>query len=253
MNFHVMTLFPEMIIQAMEVSITGRAIKAGHISVNAVNIRDYANNKHNRVDDYPYGGGAGMVMQAEPVYLCYLDILRRFYGIVPEEKKPRLVYLTPQGRPFHQSMAEEFAKEKNLILLCGHYEGIDERVLEEIVTDHVSIGDYVLTGGELPALVMMDAISRLVPGVLNNDSSAATESFSDSLLEYPQYTRPEIWRGKQVPPVLLSGNHKLLAEWYREQSVLRTAQRRPELLEKAELSGKEKEMVGYREKEKKDL
>lgn len=246
MNFHVMTLFPEMVMQAMETSITGRAIKAGYISVNAVNIRDFANNKHNRVDDYPYGGGAGMVMQAEPVYLCYLDIIKRFYGYDGEEQmvqKPRLVYLTPQGTVFQQGMAEEYAKEENLIFLCGHYEGIDERVLEEIVTDHVSIGDYVLTGGELPALVMMDAISRLVPGVLNNDDSAMTESFSDSLLEYPQYTRPEEWRGKHVPSVLLSGNHKLLAEWYREQSVLRTAIRRPELLETAELSTAEKNMV----------
>ena len=242
MNFHVMTLFPEMIDNAMAVSITGRAMKAGHISVNAVNIREFAQNKHNRVDDYPYGGGAGMVMQAEPVYLCYQDIVEkcRQNGT---EKQPKVIYLSPQGKVFSQQMAQEYAKEEDLIFLCGHYEGIDERVLEEIVTDYVSIGDYVLTGGELPALVMMDTISRLVPGVLNNDVSAQTESFSDNLLEYPQYTRPEEWNGKKVPPVLLSGNHKLLAEWYREQSVLRTALRRPDLLEKAELSGKEKEMV----------
>lgn len=265
MNFYIMTLFPEMVRQAMDVSITGRAIKSGAISVHAVNIRDYANNKHNRVDDYPYGGGAGMVMQAEPVYQCYLDILDRHFGVDASElradsekqfeemngqideqiekqikKMPRVIYLSPQGKTFSQEMAVEYAKEQDLIFLCGHYEGIDERVLEEIVTDYVSIGDYVLTGGELPALVMMDTISRLVPGVLNNDSSAVTESFSDSLLEYPQYTRPEIWRNKQVPPVLLSGNHKLLAEWYREQSVLRTAERRPDLLEKAVLTEKEK-------------
>ena len=241
MNFHVMTLFPEMIENAMAVSITGRAIKAGHISVEAVNIRDFAQNKHNRVDDYPYGGGAGMVMQAEPVYLCYQDVVSRIECEI--EKKPRVIYLSPQGKVFDQSMAQEYAKEENLIFLCGHYEGIDERVLEEIVTDYVSIGDYVLTGGELPALVMMDTISRLVPGVLNNDISAQTESFSDNLLEYPQYTRPEEWKGKKVPPVLLSGNHKLLAEWYREQSVIRTAKNRPDLLEKAELSDKEKELV----------
>ncbi len=265
MNFYIMTLFPEMVRQAMDVSITGRAIKSGAISVHAVNIRDYANNKHNRVDDYPYGGGAGMVMQAEPVYQCYLDILDRHFGVDASElradsekqfeemngqideqiekqikKMPRVIYLSPQGKTFSQKMAVEYAKEQDLIFLCGHYEGIDERVLEEIVTDYVSIGDYVLTGGELPALVMMDTISRLVPGVLNNDSSAVTESFSDSLLEYPQYTRPEIWRNKQVPPVLLSGNHKLLAEWYREQSVLRTAERRPDLLKKAVLTEKEK-------------
>lgn len=235
MNFHVMTLFPEMIEQAMAVSITGRAVKAGHISVNAVNIRDYAANKHNRVDDYPYGGGAGMVMQAEPVYRCYQDIMEQYSenGLL---KKIKVIYLSPQGKVFSQRMAQEYADENDLIFLCGHYEGIDERVLEEIVTDYVSIGDYVLTGGELPALVMMDAISRLVPGVLNNNLSAQTESFSESLLEYPQYTRPEEWNGKKVPPVLLSGNHKLLAEWYREQSLRRTACCRPDLLENAELS-----------------
>lgn len=241
MNFHVMTLFPEMINSAMGESITGRAIKAGHISVDAVNIRDFAQNKHNRVDDYPYGGGAGMVMQAEPVYLCYQSICE---GILKEKSnKPRVIYLTPQGKTFSQELAKEYAKEEELIFLCGHYEGIDERVLEEIVTDYVSIGDYILTGGELPALVMMDTISRLVPGVLNNDISAQTESFSDNLLEYPQYTRPEHWRGKSVPPVLLSGNHKKLAEWYREQSVIRTALRRPDLLEGAELSAKERMMI----------
>lgn len=236
MNFHVMTLFPEMIEQAMAVSITGRAIKAGHISVNAVNIRDYAQNKHNRVDDYPYGGGAGMVMQAAPVYCCYEDIVKK-------SGKARVIYLSPQGKVFNQEMAQEYAKEENLIFLCGHYEGIDERVLEEIVTDYVSIGDYVLTGGELPALVMMDTISRLVPGVLNNDVSAQTESFSEGLLEYPQYTRPEEWHGKKVPPVLLSGNHKLLAEWYREQSVIRTAKNRPDLLEEAELTQEERRLA----------
>ncbi len=242
MNFHVMTLFPEMIENAMNVSITGRAIKAGHIRVNAVNIRDYANNKHSRVDDYPYGGGAGMVMQAEPVYQCYLDIREKHFSEDGQEK-PRVIYLSPQGRVFSQEMAQEYAKEEDLVFLCGHYEGIDERVLEEIVTDYVSIGDYVLTGGELPALVMMDTISRLVPGVLNNDVSAQTESFSDNLLEYPQYTRPEEWNGKKVPPVLLSGNHKLLAEWYRKQSVIRTALYRPDLLEKAELSEEERKLV----------
>lgn len=242
MNFHVMTLFPEMITQAMEVSITGRAIRAGHISVNAVNIRDFADNKHNRVDDYPYGGGAGMVMQAEPVYLCCQSVRER---ICREggDASARVIYLSPQGKTFCQDMAQELAKEGDLIFLCGHYEGIDERVLEEIVTDYVSVGDYVLTGGELPALVMMDAISRLVPGVLNNDISARTESFADSLLEYPQYTRPEEWRGKKVPPVLLSGNHKLLAEWYRRESVLRTAKNRPDLLEKATLTPEERQLA----------
>ena len=244
MNYHVMTLFPDMITQAMGESITGRAIKAGLLQVDAINIRDYAHNKHNRVDDYPYGGGAGMVMQAEPVYSCYMDICRKM-GVdepeaVPTQSRPRVIYLSPQGAVFTQQMAEKLAQEENLIFLCGHYEGIDERVLEEIVTDYVSIGDYVLTGGELPALVMMDTISRLVPGVLNNGMSAQTESFSDSLLEYPQYTRPEEWHGKVVPPVLLSGHHKNIAAWYREQSVLRTAQNRPDLLEGAMLTEQER-------------
>ena len=238
MNFHVMTLFPEMIERAMGESITGRAIKAGHISVNAVNIRDFANNKHNRVDDYPYGGGAGMVMQAEPVYQCYESICRSIGN-----SRPRVVFMTPQGRTFNQQMAEELSREEDLILLCGHYEGIDERVLEKIVTDNVSIGDYVLTGGELPALVVMDTISRLVPGVLNNGMSAVKESFSDNLLEYPQYTRPEEWMGEKVPPVLLSGPHKNIAAWYREQSILRTAKNRPDLLEKAELTEKERQWL----------
>lgn len=238
MNFHVMTLFPEMIERAMGESITGRAIKAGHISVNAVNIRDFANNKHNRVDDYPYGGGAGMVMQAEPVYQCYESICRSIGN-----ERPRVVFMTPQGRTFNQQIAEELSREEDLVLLCGHYEGIDERVLEKIVTDNVSIGDYVLTGGELPALVVMDTISRLVPGVLNNGMSAVKESFSDNLLEYPQYTRPEEWMGEKVPAVLLSGHHKNIAAWYREQSILRTAKNRPDLLEKAELTEKERQWL----------
>ena len=233
MNFHVMTLFPEMIEQAMGESITGRAIKAGHISVNAVNIRDFANNKHNRVDDYPYGGGAGMVMQAEPVYLSYESIAERI------GRKPRVIFLTPQGKTFNQDMAKEFALEEDLVFLCGHYEGIDERVLEEIVTDYVSIGDYVLTGGELPAMVMMDSISRMVPGVLNNQESGETESFSGNLLEYPQYSRPEEWHGKKVPEVLLSGHHANVDKWRREQSIIRTAKWRPDLLPKADLTNKE--------------
>lgn len=237
MNFHVMTLFPDMITNAMGESITGRAMQAGYLSLEAVNIRDFSDNKHNRVDDYPYGGGAGMVMQAEPVYRCYEGIVRRL------GKAVRVIYLTPQGRLFNQTMAQEYAKEEDLIFLCGHYEGIDERVLNRIVTDYVSIGDYVLTGGELPALVMMDTISRLVSGVLGNDASSENESFSDNLLEYPQYTRPAVWQGEEVPDVLLSGHHKKLQEWYREQSVLRTAQRRPDLLRQAELTDEEKQMV----------
>ena len=221
----------------LSASIIGRAQNKGLLSVEAINIRDFAENKHNRVDDYTYGGGAGMLMQAGPVYGAYQSVVEK------AQSKPRVIYLSPQGQTFSQGMAEEFAKEEELIFLCGHYEGIDERVLEEIVTDYVSIGDYVLTGGELPAMVMIDAISRLIPGVLHNDVSAEFESFQDNLLEYPQYTRPEEWHGKKVPEILLSGHHANVEKWRREQSIIRTAQRRPDLLEKAELSEKEKELA----------
>ena len=261
MNFHILTLFPEMVMNGLNTSIIGRAVNAGHLSIEAVNIRDYAFNKHQSVYDYPYGGGAGMLMHAEPVYLAHKAVAEtiqsrmcdRAQGEVPEEsqaagegenspagRRLRTVYLSPQGQVFNQKMAEELAQEEDLILLCGHYEGIDERVLEEIVTDYVSIGDYVLTGGELPAMVMVDAISRLVPGVLHNDVSAEFESFQDNLLEYPQYSRPEEWHGKKVPPVLLSGHHANIEKWRREQSIIRTYERRPDLLEKCELTEKEK-------------
>ncbi len=223
----------------LNTSIIGRAVNKGLLSIEAVNIRDYAFNKHNSVDDYPYGGGAGMLMQAEPVYQCYKAVEEK----IDSKKRPRVVYLSPQGKTFNQSMAEEFAKEEELVFLCGHYEGIDERVLEEIVTDYVSIGDYVLTGGELPAMIMVDAISRLVPGVLHNDVSAEFESFQDNLLEYPQYSRPEVWHEKQVPPILLSGHHANIEKWRREQSIMRTAKNRPDLLEKAELTDKERKFL----------
>ena len=223
--------------EGLSTSIIGRAMSKELLSIEAINIRDFAENKHNRVDDYTYGGGAGLLMQAGPVYGAYQSVVEKAQG------KPRVIYLSPQGQTFSQSMAEEFAKEEELIFLCGHYEGIDERVLEEIVTDYVSIGDYVLTGGELPAMVMIDAISRLIPGVLHNDVSAEFESFQDNLLEYPQYTRPEEWHGKKVPEILLSGHHANVEKWRREQSIIRTAQRRPDLLEKAQLSEKEKELA----------
>lgn len=226
MNFHIMTLFPEMVMNALSESITGRAITNGLISAEAVNIRDYANNKHKKVDDYTYGGGAGMLMQADPVYLCYEDIKRK------TARMPRVVYLTPQGNTFDQRMAEEFSREEDLILLCGHYEGIDERVLEEIVTDYVSIGDYILTGGELAAMIVVDAVSRLCPGVLSNSDSPETESFSDGLLEYPQYSRPEVWHGKRVPEVLLSGDHAKVDAWRHDMSLLRTMERRFDLYKK---------------------
>ncbi len=230
MNFHVLTLFPEMIEQGVNTSITGRAISNGLISLNTINIRDFSDNKYGHIDDYPYGGGAGMVMQPGPVYDSYQSVVNQI------GYKPRVVYLTPQGKVFNQHMAEEFSQEKDLVFLCGHYEGIDERVLEMIVTDNVSIGDYVLTGGELPSMVMIDAISRLVPGVLNNDDSAEFESFNDNLLEYPQYTRPAEFMGKEVPPILLSGNHPKVDQWRREQSIIRTIERRPDLMEDANLT-----------------
>ena len=297
MNFHVLTLFPEMIEQGVNTSITGRAINNGLLSINAVNIRDYAFNKHNSVDDYPYGGGAGMLMQAEPVYLAYEAVKeqidkRKQENIKSEEvtstepadcsevrnsdlqdqnskKRPlRVVYLSPQGDVFNQKMAEEMAQEEDLVLLCGHYEGIDERVLEEIVTDYVSIGDYVLTGGELPAMVMMDSISRMVPGVLSNQESGETESFAGNLLEYPQYSRPEEWhgqkvppvllsrpeewRGKKVPPILLSGHHANIEKWRREQSILRTMERRPDLLKESNLTDKEKKWIRQVKRERKE-
>lgn len=226
MRFYCMTLFPEMVEQGMNTSITGRALQEGKIFLKAVNIRDYTQDRHRKVDDYPYGGGAGLVMEAEPVYRCY-EALCSEIGYVP-----RVVYLTPQGRVFDQKMAGELAGEEDIILLCGHYEGIDERVLEEIVTDYVSIGDYVLTGGELPAMVVMDAVSRLVPDVLNNEESAETESFSGGLLEYPQYTRPLEVLGRKVPDVLMSGHHENIRIWRQERSEQRTRERRPDLYQK---------------------
>lgn len=243
MNFHILTLFPEMVEQGLNTSILGRAVEAGHISLEAVNIRDYTVDKHKKVDDYPYGGGAGMLMQAQPVFDAYKAVEKKIFDRKCDvnnqdensslsDCKPRLIFLTPQGKTFNQEMAEEFAKEEDLIFLCGHYEGIDERVLEEIVTDEVSIGDYVLTGGELASMVMIDAIARLVPGVLNNDESAHTESFHNDLLEYPQYSRPEVWMGKAVPKVLLSGDHKKISKWRLEQSEERTRNKRPDLYKK---------------------
>lgn len=237
MNFYILTLFPDMVEQGLHTSIIGRAVQKGLLTINCINIRDYTLDKHKKVDDYPYGGGAGMVMQAQPVYDAWRAVTARI------GYRPRTVYLTPQGSIFSQPQAKELALEKDLILLCGHYEGIDERVLEEIVTDYVSIGDYVLTGGELPAMVMVDAISRMVPGVLTNDASGSTESLEGNLLEYPQYSRPEEWNGKKVPPILLSGDHAKVDAWRREQSILRTAERRPDLLAQAQLTEKERGLL----------
>lgn len=254
MKFHVMTLFPEMVEQGLHTSILGRAMDAGIISVNTVNIRDYSEDKHRHVDDYPYGGGAGMVMAAEPIAKCYDAIIGGSFSSenalsgseVPvagsdsatAKRRTRVIYMTPWGRVFDQNMAKELAMEEELIFLCGHYEGVDERVLTEIVTDYVSIGDYVLSGGELPAMVMIDAIARMVPGVLTNEESGETESFMNGLLEYPQYTRPEVWRGQKVPDILLSGHHAKIAEWRMQRSIDRTVQYRPELMDDVTLDKK---------------
>lgn len=227
MNFHILTLFPEMVMNGLNTSILGRAMAQKLIQAEAVNIRDYTTNRHGKVDDYIYGGGAGLLMQAQPVYDAWKAVEEK----IGKEKRTRVVYLTPVGRTFDQKMAEEFSKEEDLILLCGHYEGIDERVIEEIVTDPVSIGDFVLTGGELPAMMIVDAVSRLVPGVLGNGVSAETDSFQDGLLEYPQYSRPEEWNGRKVPDILLSGDHAKVDAWRLEQSLLRTKAIRPDLYE----------------------
>lgn len=230
MKFFVLTLFPEMVSDALHTSIIGRAMEKDLIELQAVNIRDYTTEKHGHVDDYPYGGGAGMIMQADPIVRAYRALCTENGG------RLRLIYTTPQGRLFTQADAKMLAAEENLVILCGHYEGVDERALELTGAECYSIGDYVLTGGELPAMVMIDAISRMVPGVLKNEASADSESFEGGLLEYPQYTRPEVYSGLSVPEVLMSGNHQHVDLWRREQSLKRTMQRRPDLLEHAELS-----------------
>ncbi|SDT45270.1 tRNA (guanine37-N1)-methyltransferase [Paenibacillaceae bacterium GAS479] len=273
MRIDVLTLFPEMFHGVFGASILGKARDKGIVSLNAVNFRDYANNKHNTVDDYPYGGGGGMVLKAEPVFSAVEDLLRTDAQldeltdeqlsqqrdeqsdvqtdvkdrVQPErsaaEKAPRIILMCPQGQPFTQRKAEELAAEDRLIFICGHYEGYDERIREHLVTDELSIGDYVLTGGELPAMVMIDSVVRLLPGVLGNESSAVTDSYSTGLLEYPHYTRPASFRGWEVPEVLLSGHHSRIDQWRREQSLLRTLQRRPDLLDDAPLTDKERKWV----------
>ncbi|MDD6550420.1 MAG: tRNA (guanosine(37)-N1)-methyltransferase TrmD [Lachnospiraceae bacterium] len=227
MRIYVMTLFPEMVENTLHTSITGRAIDDGRLELHCVNIRDFSKDKHHRVDDYPFGGGAGMVMAAQPVYDCYDHIHREIGHDCP------VIAMSPKGRTFSQSIAKELAADDDMILLCGHYEGIDQRVLDEIVTDYISLGDFVLTGGELAACVIADCVARLIPGVLGNDESAETESFENDLLEYPQYTRPEEWNGKRVPDILLSGNHRLVDEWRLEKSIERTRSLRPDLFGKA--------------------
>ena len=228
MRFHIMTLFPEIFNSYMNESIMKRAVEKGIIEVNIYNIRDFSTNKHKKVDDYPFGGGAGMVMTPQPIYDTYKYIIDKF-----DIKNPRVIYLTPKGKVHNQNIASEMSTFEDIILLCGHYEGIDQRIIDSIVTDEISIGDYVLTGGELPALILIDSISRLIPGVLSQNESFEEESFKDNLLEYPHYTRPREFMGMEVPKVLLSGNHKKIDEWRYNKSIEITRERRPDLYKKA--------------------
>ena len=234
MRIDIITLFPEMCRAVLNESIIGRAQKSGAIEINCHQLRDFAFNKHRRVDDAPYGGGMGMLMLAEPIALCFDDICRQ------TGKRPRFIYMSPQGKTLTQNKIKELVEYDNICLLCGHYEGVDERLLEEYIDEEISIGDYVLTGGELPALVLADALARMVPGVLSDDECFEQESHFNGLLEYPQYTRPNVWRGKEVPEVLLSGHHKNIEQFRREQSVIRTAKKRPDMIENAPLSREER-------------
>lgn len=238
MKITIMTLFKETIDQVLDYSIMGRAKKNGYVDIEAIDIRPFADNKHHQVDDYPYGGGAGMLMMAQPIYDCYTHIKEK-----SDHAPSRVIYVTPQGKVWNQEMAESFSKEENVVILCGHYEGIDQRIIDEIVTDEISIGDFVLTGGELPALMIADSIIRLIPGVLGKKESFEDESFSEGLLEYPHYTRPAVFKGREVPQVLLSGNHKKIDEYRRQQSIINTFHKRPDLLEKAELTQAEKQFI----------
>ena len=237
MKINILTLFPEMCNSVINESIIGRAIKKGIISVDSVNIRDFTEDKHNRVDDYPYGGGRGMVMQADPIYNCYSELCKK------EGCRPHLIYMSPQGNPLTQKKAIELSKMQDIAILCGHYEGVDERILEEIVDEQISIGDYVLTGGELPALVLADVICRLIPGVLSDEECMTEESHFDGLLEYPQYTRPSLWNGREVPEVLLSGHAANIVKWRRKKSLERTKQIRPDLFNKIHLTEKDKKLM----------
>lgn len=238
MIIRVMTLFPQMFDAPLGTSILHRARERGLLDIACMNIRDYAENKHKKVDDYPYGGGAGMVMTPQPIFDCHASILKELKG-----KTPRTIYLSPKGKVFNQGLAAELAKEEELIFLCGHYEGVDQRVIDELITDEISIGDYVLTGGELPAMVIIDSLARLIPGVLSQEESYEEESFYAGLLEYPHYTRPHSFRGLEVPEVLLSGNHKNIDQWRREKSFEITLERRPDLLEGVDLSPRDQRLL----------
>lgn len=237
MKIDIMTLFPEMCETVMSESIIGRARKAGKVTINCVNIRDYSDNKHNKVDDTPYGGGLGMVMSAQPIYNCFNSL----YSV--NENKPHLIYLTPKGKTFTQRRAVELSKLEHIVLLCGHYEGVDQRVIDELVDEEISVGDYVLTGGELPALTVADAVCRMLPGVLADEVCFTEESHFEGLLEYPQYTKPEVWRDRKVPDVLMSGHHANIGKWRRQKSIEITLDRRPDILKEAVLSKKEEEFL----------
>ncbi|MGZ9584667.1 tRNA (guanosine(37)-N1)-methyltransferase TrmD [Paenibacillus marinisediminis] len=245
MRIDVLTLFPEMCEGVFNTSIMGRAREKGLVELEATNFRQFSTNKHNTVDDYPYGGGGGMVLKPEPIFMA----VEHLHAKSESARKPRVILMCPQGETFTQSKAEELAQEEHLIFVCGHYEGYDERIREHLVTDELSIGDYVLTGGELPALVIADAVVRLLPGVLGNESSAVTDSFSTGLLEYPHYTRPAEFRGWSVPDVLISGHHANVERWRREQSLRRTFTRRPDLLEKMELTKEDLKVLDRLRKE----
>ena len=247
MRIDILTLFPEMCNAYLSESIIGRARKAGKVQIECIDIRNYTKDKHRRVDDTPYGGGMGMIMQVEPVFDCF-EALCNEIG-----ERPHLIYLTPQGKTLTQQRVKELSKMNNIALLCGHYEGIDERVIEELQPEEISVGDYVLTGGELPALILADSISRMLPGVLSDDECFTEESHFSSLLEYPQYTRPYEWHGRRVPDVLLTGHHANVEKWRREQSLERTLERRPDMLEKADLSKKDREYLAELMQRKKIL
>lgn len=237
MRIDILTLFPDMCNGVLGESIIGRARAAGKVEINSIDIRDYTNDKHRRVDDKPYGGGMGMVMQAEPIYKCFNALCDEI------GKKPHLLYMTPQGKTLTQDRVKELAKMDNIAILCGHYEGIDERVIEELQPEEISVGDYVLTGGELPALIVADSVSRMLDGVLSNDECFEEESHFNSLLEYPQYTHPSEWNGREVPEVLLSGHHGKVDKWRRQQSLKRTLERRPDMLENAELTKEDRKYL----------
>jgi len=236
MRIDVLTLFPEMFHGVLGTSIIGRAIENKILDINLVNIRDFAKNRHKQTDDYPYGGGPGMVMSPQPLFDA-------FYHVLDKSSSARVIYFTPQGKTLRQEMAREYAKMSHLILLCGHYEGVDQRVIDRFVDEEISIGDYILTGGELPAMVFIDCVSRLIPGVLGSSQSVEEESFSEGLLEYPHYTRPQVYEGFKVPEVLLSGNHKEIEEWRKKESLRNTLKKRPDLLKDVDLTLEERKII----------